>query len=71
VTWVKWKFALVRLEMVLISVKNRSTVCAECTTGMEIFWPHVMDPLGDVGEMKAHFGPFGDSGSLHTGLVHG
>jgi hypothetical protein len=32
---------------------------------MEFFWSHPMDPLGDVGEMKARFGPFGDSGSLH------
>jgi hypothetical protein len=27
--------------------------------------------LGDVGQVDAHFGPFGDSGNLHARLVHG
>jgi hypothetical protein len=27
----------------------------------ESFWPHLMDLLGDMGQMEAHFGPFGDS----------
>jgi hypothetical protein len=29
-----------------------------------------MELLGDVDQMKAHFGPFGDSVNLHTRLVH-
>jgi hypothetical protein len=29
-----------------------------------------MDLLGDVGPMEGHFGPFRDSVSLHTRLVH-
>jgi hypothetical protein len=36
VTLVKWKLVLVRLEILLISALDRSTVCAECTTSMEI-----------------------------------
>jgi hypothetical protein len=35
-------------------------VCDECTTGMEIVLGHPMELLGDVGEMEARFGPFGD-----------
>jgi hypothetical protein len=37
---------------------------------MEFFWLHPMDLLGDVGQMEARFGPFGDSVNLHTRLVH-
>jgi hypothetical protein len=29
-----------------------------------------MDLLGDVGQMKSHFGLFADSVNLHTRLVH-
>jgi hypothetical protein len=29
-----------------------------------------MELLGDMGQVKAHFGPFGDSVNLHTRLVH-
>jgi hypothetical protein len=28
---------------------------------LKSFWPHPMDLLGDVGQMEAHFGPFGDN----------
>jgi hypothetical protein len=34
--------------------------------GMEIFWLHPMDLPGDVGEMKARFGPFRYSVNLHA-----
>jgi hypothetical protein len=30
-----------------------------------------MDLLGGVGQMEAHFGPFGGSGNLDAKLVHG
>ena len=30
-----------------------------------------MELLGDVGHVKSHFGLFGDSVNLDTGLVHG
>ena len=35
-TRVKWKLVLVRLEIVLVSVQDKGTVCATCTTGSEI-----------------------------------
>jgi hypothetical protein len=35
------------------------------------FWPHPRDLLGDVGQMEAYFGPFGDSVNLDTRQVHG
>jgi hypothetical protein len=37
VTLIKWKLISDSLEIVLISTQDRFTVCAECTTGMEIF----------------------------------
>jgi hypothetical protein len=44
--------------------QDRCTVCAECTTGMEIIWAHPMVLLGDVCQVKAHFSSFGDSVNL-------
>jgi hypothetical protein len=35
-----WNLILVRLEMVLVSVQDRSTVCAKLTIGLEI----ILDP---------------------------
>jgi hypothetical protein len=34
--WVMWNLNLVRLEIVLVSMQYRSTVCAECAIGSEI-----------------------------------
>ena len=34
--YVKWKLVLVRFEIVLVLAKDRYTVCAEYTSGMEI-----------------------------------
>ena len=36
VMYVEWKLVLVCFKIVLVSAKDRCTVCAECTTGMEI-----------------------------------
>jgi hypothetical protein len=36
VTWVMWNLVSVRLETVLVSVQDRSTVCAKRTIGSEI-----------------------------------
>jgi uncharacterized membrane protein len=36
VTWVMWNLVLVYLETVLVLVQDRSTVCGECTVGIEI-----------------------------------
>jgi hypothetical protein len=62
--WVKWKLVEVCLEIVLISVQDRCTVCAECTTNMEIILGTPLVLLGDMGQVEAHFGPFGDSVNL-------
>ena len=70
-TWVKWKLVLVCLEIVLISMQDRCTVCAECTIGLEIVWTHPMELLGDVGLVESRFSPFGDSVSVGERYVHG
>ena len=36
VMYVEWKLVLVRIEIVLVSAKDRCTVCAECNSGIEI-----------------------------------
>jgi hypothetical protein len=41
VTWVVWNLVLVRLEIVLVLVQDRCTVCTDHTIGIEI----VLDAL--------------------------
>jgi hypothetical protein len=36
VTWVMWNLVSIRLEIVLVSVQDRSIVCTERTIGLEI-----------------------------------
>jgi hypothetical protein len=36
VTWVVWNLVLIHLEIVLVSVQDRCTVCTERTMGIEI-----------------------------------
>jgi hypothetical protein len=57
---VKWKLVSDRLEIVLISTQDRCIVCVGCTTGKEIFSGTTDVLLGDVGQVDARFGPFGD-----------
>ena len=65
----KWKLVLVCLEIVLILMQDRCTVCAERTIGSESFCKHPMELLGDVGQVESRFSPFGDcvcmGASLH------
>jgi hypothetical protein len=63
VTWVMWNLLSVRLEIVLASVQDTSTVWAKHTTGKS-FWTHMMELQGDVCQVKSRFGPFGDSVSV-------
>ena len=65
-TWVMSNHVLVRLEMVLVSVQDRCTVCAKHTIGSEIILdtPEVL--LGDEAQVEAYFGLFGDSANLHA-----
>ena len=60
-TRLKWKLLLVCLEIVLILTQYRCAVCVKRTIGLEIFWMHLMELLGDMGHVKSHFGLFGDS----------
>ena len=60
-TRLKWKLLLGRLEIVLILTQDRCVVCVKCTIGLEIFWMHLMELLGDVGHVESHFGLFADS----------
>jgi hypothetical protein len=66
VNYVEWKLSSVCLEKVLISVPNRCTVCAKCTTSKEILLAAPDGLLGDVGQMEARFGLFGDSVNQHA-----
>ena len=61
----------VRLEMVIVLVQDRCTVCAKRTIGSNIVLdaPDVL--LGDEAQLEARFGPFGDSANLDARSVHG
>ena len=63
-TWVLWNLASFCLETVLLSVQDRCMFCARHTIGSEIIWTHLMVPLGDEAQVKAHFSPFGDSANV-------
>jgi hypothetical protein len=56
------------------SVLILAKICAQFALNVpqtwKSFWPHTMDQLGDVDQMEAHFGPFGDSVNLDARLVH-
>ena len=59
-----WNLFSFYLETVLVSVQERCMVCARHTIGSEIIWTHLMVPLGDMAQVEARFGPFGDSACL-------
>jgi hypothetical protein len=60
-----WNLVSVCLEIVLVLVQDRCTVDTKHTTGLEkLFWTHMMELLGDVGQVESHFGPFGGSVTL-------
>ena len=65
-TLVVWNLILVRLEIVLVSVQDRYTVCAKHTIGSDVIFMHLMVLLGDVAQVEACFGPFGDSANLDS-----
>ena len=47
-----WDLVSVRLEMVLLSVQDRSTVCAKRTIGSETCWTHPMVLLGHEAQVE-------------------
>ena len=65
-TLVLWKLVSVRLEIVLVSVQDRCTVCAKRTIGLDIVFNAPMVLLGDEAQMEAHFSPFVDSANLYA-----
>jgi len=54
-----WSIVSVRLEIMLVSVAQKS------------FWTHPMELQGDMDNMESCFGPFGDNVSFGARLVHG
>ena len=55
-----WNLISVHLEVVFVSVQDRSTGCATRTIGPETFWTHPMVLLGDEAQVEARFSLFGD-----------
>ena len=58
----KWNLVSVRLEIVLVSVQDRCTDCAN--KARKSFRKHLMELLGDEAQVASCFGPFGDSVSI-------
>jgi hypothetical protein len=52
---------LVCLEIVLILVQDRCTVCVERTIGSKIVWMHQVELQGDVGHVESCSSLFSDS----------
>ena len=63
-TRLKWKLVSICLEIVLILMQDRCTVCAERTIGSEIILDAPDELIGDVGHAESCFGLFGDSFSV-------
>jgi hypothetical protein len=59
-----WNLVSVRLEIVLVLVQYRCTVCAECTLAQKSFWTHPTILLGDEAKVEACLSTFGDSANL-------
>jgi hypothetical protein len=59
--YVKWNLVSIRLKIVFVSVQDRCMVCAKHTIGTKIILTHTMALQGNVGQVEAHFGSFGDS----------
>ena len=59
-----WNLVSDRLEIVLVLVEDRCTVCAKRTTGSDIVFNALMVLLGDEAQVEAPFSPFGDSANL-------
>ena len=63
-TWVLWNLVSDRLEIVLVSVQDRCTVCAKRTIGSDIIFNALMVLLGDEAQVEAPFSPFGYRANL-------
>ena len=47
-----------------MSMQDSCMVCARRTIGSEIILAALDSPLGDVAQVEARFGPFGDSDNV-------
>ena len=63
-TWVLLNLVSDCLEIVLVSVEDRCTVCAKRTTALDIVFNTLMVLLGDEAQVEAPFSPFGESANL-------
>jgi hypothetical protein len=70
VTRLKRKLVSVHLEIMLVSVQDRCTVCIECTIAHKSFGMHPMELLDDVRHVESCFGLFRDSVIVGARLVH-
>ena len=52
------------LEIVLVSVQDRCTVCDKRTKGLDIVFNPPIVFLGDDAQVEARFSPCGDSANL-------
>ena len=59
-----WNLVSVHLEIVLVSGRDRCTVCAKHTIGLDIVFNAPLLLLGDEAQVEARFSPFGDSANL-------
>jgi hypothetical protein len=55
---------------VLISTQDRRSDWDEHTMATNSFWVYPMELLGNMGQMEACFGPFGNCVNLDSRLVH-
>ena len=65
-TLVLWELVSFHLEIVLVSVQDRFTVCTKRTIGLDIVFNAPMILLGDEAQVEAPFSPFGDSANFDT-----
>ena len=70
-TLVLWNLVSDHLEIVLVLVQDRCTVCTKRTIGSDIAFNAPMVILGDEAQVEAPFSPFGDSANLVARLVRG
>ena len=65
------EYRSVRMEMVLVLVQDRCTVCAKRTIGSDIVYVAPDGTPRDEAQLEGHFGLFGDSANLDARSVHG
>ena len=62
--WVMWNLVLVHLDIVLVSVQDRCTVCAKHAISSEIILDAPIVLLCDEAQVEAHFDLFRDIANL-------